>query len=82
MYRVPPESERGRQRALAKRLETLADRLERTDRRQCQLANALKGLARESNVSIGCACSRCERSYLLIKKGTMYCPQCGFRRSL
>ncbi|AXR82411.1 hypothetical protein [Natrarchaeobaculum sulfurireducens] len=70
------------QRRTSDRLERLEERLEATDRRVRLLQNTLCGVARNADISIGCACTRCERSYLLITSGMLVCPQCGYRQSM
>ncbi|MFC6717779.1 hypothetical protein ACFQGT_09075 [Natrialbaceae archaeon GCM10025810] len=74
--------EKHRQRRLAAELEGLQKRIEAVEHRQVLLRNALDGLARTSGVSVGCPCSHCDRSYVLIEAGMMYCPTCGDRTVL
>lgn len=77
---VSPENRR--RRLLATELEGLRRRTAAVEHQQLLLRNTLDGLARESNVSVGCPCTSCDRSYVLIKSGMMYCPACGDRTSL
>ncbi|QFU83668.1 hypothetical protein [Natronorubrum aibiense] len=63
-------------------LRDVTDRLERTESKLQLLERTLHAVARQSNVSIGGPCDRCERSCLLIADGMMQCPSCGFRRSI
>ena len=74
-------SDHRRERTTAQ-LAVLADRLKATEQRQQHLQNTLAGLAREVGVSVGCVCGHCDESHTLIKDGTMYCPRCGYRRSV
>lgn len=60
----------------------LGDRLERVESRVALLETTLRGVARETGVSIGCPCDRCDRSYLLVSDGLMRCPSCGYRQSI
>lgn len=75
--RTRPSRER-----LAAQLQDVARRLERTERRLAMLEKATDGLARHSGISIGCPCTRCERSYLLCDGGTFSCPVCGYSQSI
>ncbi|WP_187432870.1 hypothetical protein [Natronococcus pandeyae] len=68
--------------ALLLRLETLATRLEAAETRQQQLERTVAGLARESGLSVGSPCTRCDRSNILMKSGFMYCPECGYKQSI
>jgi hypothetical protein len=70
------------QRAMTARLESLATRLEATEKRQRQLERTIDGLARETGLSVSYPCTRCNRCYLLSKCGLLYCPECGYKRSL
>lgn len=70
------------QRTLVSRLETLADRLEATENRQRQLERTVAALARDAGLSVGCPCVRCNRSNMIIKPGSMYCPECGYSQSI
>ncbi|AFO56469.1 MULTISPECIES: hypothetical protein [unclassified Natrinema] len=67
---------------MAARLATLEDRLEAAEYQQRLLRTTVAGLAREIGCSLGCQCSRCERSYTFVKDGSMYCPRCGDRDPL
>ncbi len=63
-------------------LERIVARLETAEQRLVQVQNTLDGVAREAGVSIGCPCSRCDRSYLLVKGGALSCPLCGYTWSM
>lgn len=69
-------------RALQARLEDVVARLELTEMQLRQLETTIHALARETGVSIGGPCDRCNRSRLLIKDHQLSCPTCGYRRSL
>lgn len=60
----------------------LVDRLDAVERQQRQLKRAIDAVARQSGVSIGCPCTRCEQSYLLVADGRLSCPACGYSESL
>lgn len=61
---------------------TLTERLDEIENRQGLLKRTVEAVAREAGVSIGCPCTRCQRCYMLVKNGSLYCPACGCRESL
>lgn len=64
-------------------LDRVTDRLEANERALEQLRNTVSALARETDgITVGQPCDRCDRVLLLISDGTMYCPQCSYRRSM
>ncbi|WP_306055133.1 hypothetical protein [Natronococcus wangiae] len=69
-------------RALLARLESLAARLEAAERHQQQLERTVAALARETGLSVGCPCTHCSRSNMLMKPGLLYCPECGYKQSI
>lgn len=77
--RLPPA---GRRRERDDRVERSDVDLTQLERQVVRLHNTLRGLAREVDVTVGCPCDRCDRSYLLERDGLLVCPQCGYRRSL
>ncbi|WP_336002831.1 hypothetical protein [Halorientalis halophila] len=54
-------------------------RLERLEERLVQLENALRGVARESSISVDSACPECNQSLLLIRNDVARCPKCHYR---
>lgn len=80
-----PQTQRSkttRDPAIAAQLEFLRRQVEQTQAEQRRLRNTLSGLARESDISLGCTCSNCEEAYMLIKDGLMSCPSCPNRTSM
>jgi|AntRauMinimDraft_3_1070383.scaffolds.fasta_scaffold01191_5 hypothetical protein len=75
-----PESRH--KRSLPTEAESLHKQLSKIQEEQTLLRNVLSGLARESDMSIGTACPKCEKSYMLIKRGLMSCPSCSNRISI
>lgn len=75
-------SEQHRQHALLSRVESLSVRLEAAETRQRLLEHTVRGLARESGISVGSPCTSCEQCHVLVKDGIMYCPRCGDRRTV
>lgn len=72
----------GGRRALAERLSTLEDDLAETNRHLYRLENALEGVLRETDgVSLGGPC-RCGESLLVVRRRTIYCPRCAYRRTI
>lgn len=70
-------------RLLFTQLRVVSKRAEAAERRTRLLENAVSGMARE----MGCCrpgppCTDCGDSLLLVDRGRMRCPQCGFQRSL
>ncbi|NKE35132.1 hypothetical protein GWG54_04720 [Natronococcus sp. JC468] len=80
--RSAPRSDRTRQRAVTARLEAATERLDTLEGRQRQLERTVAAVAREAGVSVGSPCTRCDRSHTLVKSGLVYCPECGYRRTL
>ncbi|THE63310.1 hypothetical protein D8Y22_18570 [Salinadaptatus halalkaliphilus] len=70
------------QRPADRPLEQLNSRLEATEHQLRRLHNTLQGIARESDITIGCPCDRCDRSYLLVADGKLICPHCGYQQSM
>jgi exosome complex RNA-binding protein Csl4 len=63
--------------------EDVRARLTATERHVEQLRNTLRAVARDAtDVSVAHPCQRCERSLLLVRAGQMYCPNCGYERSV
>lgn len=60
----------------------LTDRLDAIEHRQRQLKRTMQALAHEAGVSIGCPCTHCQQCYMLVKKGSLSCPACGYSESL
>lgn len=59
-------------------LDQITERLEKHEQRLERLQFTLRAVVREtSDVSISGPCGQCNRCYLLLKNGMMYCPQCG-----
>ncbi|WP_225333946.1 hypothetical protein [Halomicrobium urmianum] len=78
----PPGANRERGGESASELERLRSRLERTEQRTLQVENALRAVTREATgLSVGGPCNRCHRSLLLVGRGEVSCPQCGYRHS-
>ena len=71
-----------REQQAAAGLERLQRRVAKTEAEQRRLRNTITGLARETDVSIGCSCPHCDRSYMLVRDGVMYCPSCSNRLSV
>ncbi|SIR87586.1 hypothetical protein [Natronorubrum thiooxidans] len=63
-------------------LRDVVARLDQTESTLQLLERTVHAVARQSDVSIGGPCNRCEQSYLLIVDGIMQCPTCGYRRSI
>ncbi|WP_436343777.1 hypothetical protein [Natronorubrum sp. FCH18a] len=63
-------------------LRDVTARLERVESRLPLLENTVRAIARQAGVSVGCPCTRCERSYLLVADGMMTCPTCGYQQSI
>ncbi|WP_394740641.1 hypothetical protein [Natronococcus roseus] len=80
--RSASRSEATHQRAVINRLEATTKRLETIENRQRQLERTIAALARETGLSVGCPCTRCSRSFTLVKSGVVYCPECGYRHTL
>ncbi|WP_263019770.1 DUF2333 family protein [Natronobiforma cellulositropha] len=67
----------------ADRRTNVRDQLERVERRLGQLEQTLAAVASENGrVRVAGPCTRCERSLLLARGDTLYCPCCEYRRSL
>ncbi len=71
-----------RQQPTLAEVAALADRLDVIERHQEQLKRTLRAIARESGVSIGCPCNRCQQCHMLVKHGSLSCPVCGYQESL
>ena len=71
-----------RQQPTTAEVVALHDRLDVIERRQQLLKRTVQALAGEAGVSMGCPCAHCQRSYTLVKNGTLSCPACGYRESL
>lgn len=69
-------------RGLSEEIESLREQLSKVEEEQALLRNALFGLARESDLSVGGPCSKCGESYTLIKHGLMSCPSCRNRTAI
>ncbi|MCU4740294.1 hypothetical protein [Natronoglomus mannanivorans] len=70
------------QRTLSRQLADLEAELEENKRRVTQLENTLKAVTRQTNdISIGGPCS-CGESFLIVRQRVIYCPQCGYRRTM
>ncbi|SER44659.1 hypothetical protein SAMN04489841_3903 [Natrinema salaciae] len=76
------ESNNKRDRGLSEEITALQKQLSEMQTEQRYLRNALFGLARESDMSLGSPCPKCEKSYMLIKQGLMSCPSCQNRLSV
>lgn len=64
-------------------LDLLTDRVDQLDRRNLQLKNTIRALAREyARISLGGVCPHCAQSLTLIEEGLIRCPECGYLRSL
>ncbi|WP_436343870.1 hypothetical protein [Natronorubrum sp. FCH18a] len=71
-----------RRRLLSRRLHEIEERLETVERRADRLENTLQGVVREAtSVSLGGPC-RCGESLLIVRRQTIYCPQCQYRRTI
>ncbi|MDS0477775.1 hypothetical protein [Natrinema sp. 1APR25-10V2] len=77
MPRSLPNPGLKRDRVLRAQLADLNERLEASEQRHRQLHNTVTALGREVGVSVGSPCGHCNESYMLIKRGCMYCPRCG-----
>uniref|UniRef100_A0A7D5KU14 Uncharacterized protein n=2 Tax=Natrinema halophilum TaxID=1699371 RepID=A0A7D5KU14_9EURY len=63
-------------------LAELESDLETTRVRIQQLENTLRGVVRNlDNISIGGPC-RCGESMLLIRQKKIFCPECGYQRTM
>ncbi|MEY7847660.1 hypothetical protein AB7C87_00430 [Natrarchaeobius sp. A-rgal3] len=60
----------------------LEARLESLEREQARLERTVRGLARESDVSVGCLCPHCDEAYMIQRTDSMYCPSCRNRTSV
>lgn len=73
---------RQRRTEASRRLEELEAELEATRDRVQQLENTLRGVVRNVNdVSVGGPCT-CGKSLLIVRQQEIYCPQCGYRRTM
>lgn len=71
-----------RRQHVHKRLAELERELEETRDRVRQLENTLRGAVQNANdVSIGGPC-KCGKSLLLIRQQKIYCPHCGYNRTM
>lgn len=73
----------GQRRAgVYRRLEELEDEFEATRDRVRRLENTLRGVVRNVNdVSVGGPCT-CGKSLLIVRQQEIYCPQCGYQRTM
>lgn len=78
----PSRAKLADQRAVIDRLEATTKRVETLEDRHRQLERTVAAVARETGLSLGCPCTRCNRSYTLTESGVVYCPECGYRRTL
>lgn len=70
-------------RRVAVECERLRERLADTERHVVQLRNTLAGVAREtSDLTVAHPCTHCERCYVLVRDGQLFCPACGYGRSV
>ncbi|ELZ20351.1 hypothetical protein [Natrinema limicola] len=69
-------------RRVAAELTRLKRKVAKTEAEQRRLRNTIRGLARETDVTLGCSCPHCEQSYMLVRDGQMYCPSCSNRRTV
>lgn len=81
MYQSRP-SDRRPPEAASTASDSVRARLEAVEHEQQLLRNTLVGLARDRGVSVGAACDECNRAYLLVSQGCMYCPACGYSRAI
>lgn len=63
-------------------LQEMTARLDQVESRLQLLDRTVHAVARQSGISVGGPCNRCERSCLLIADGMMQCPTCGYQRSI
>lgn len=76
------QPERREVRAIQHRLKDVCDRQEELDGRLEMIENTLQAVAEEQGLSIGGACTDCERSLLVIEDGRLSCPVCDTQRQL
>lgn len=81
MTRSTPPQRAPRPRTVAAEIENLERRLAAIEDEQYLLRNTLCGLARENGITVGGVCSDCNRSYVLIERGMLYCPKCRTQRA-
>lgn len=82
MTRPTPTRRPNRRQTVTAELEALEQRLAKLEHEQALVRNTLCGLAREANVAVGGVCSDCDRAYVLIDRGMMYCPKCRTQRTI
>ena len=70
------------ERQVAADLKRLKRQVAKTEAEQRRLRNTIRGLARETDVSLGCSCPHCEQAYMIVRDGLMYCPSCSNRLSV
>ncbi|ELY57761.1 hypothetical protein [Natronolimnohabitans innermongolicus] len=71
-----------RRQRLSRRLADLEGRLEDAEQQLEQVENTLRGVLREANdVSLGGPC-KCGESLLIVRRRTIYCPRCRYRRAI
>jgi len=75
-------NEPSREQRIAAELTRLKRRVSKTEAEQQRLRNTIHGLAREMDVTVGCSCPHCEKSYMIVRNGLMYCPSCSNRLSV
>ncbi|MDS0477973.1 hypothetical protein [Natrinema sp. 1APR25-10V2] len=64
------------------RIDTLESELETTKEHVRRLENTLQAVVRNADdVSIGGPCS-CGESFLFVRDRELYCPQCGYQRTI
>ena len=71
-----------RQQPTIAELAALTERLDVIERQQHQLKRTVRAIARETGVSIGPPCTRCQQCHLLVRSGALYCPACGYQEPL
>lgn len=70
-------------RRLAHQYDQLRERIAETELRVEQLQNTLGAVAKEvGDVSVTHPCRRCERCFVLVRDDRLFCPECGYHRSV
>jgi len=60
----------------------VVDRLDEQEREIERLKNTLRGITHKlDGVSMSGRCCHCNRAYVIISHGEVYCPACGSRRT-
>lgn len=65
------------------RFDEIAARLDRQEAEIERLRNTLKGVTRAAgDLSVSSRCENCDRCYVLVEDGRLYCPTCRDGRTL